>query len=98
MPRLADDPLGLPLLAVGNRSQRENITGSWRSLRPVIRLDACNRCMICWKFCPEACVEISGGAPVILYDYCKGCGICVAECPPKCIDFPAEREEACAKS
>lgn len=98
MPRLADDPLSLPLVRVGYRPQRENLTGNWRSLRPVIRLEDCTRCLLCWKFCPEACVDLSSGAPAIGYEHCKGCGICVQECPPRCIDFPKEQEDACEKS
>lgn len=105
MPRLSDDPLATPVVLASSRSQSENITGNWRSLRPVIVAERCTRCLICWKYCPEACVELAGGMPVINYSYCKGCGICVAECPPKCIEFPVEMEAppvgadmTCAKS
>lgn len=99
MPRLVEDPLRTPAVFRSDRPQRENLTGNWRSLRPRILLDRCTRCMLCWKFCPEACVSIIAGAPSIDFAYCKGCGICVVECPPKCIEFPQEPEEdTCGKS
>ena len=84
-----------------DRPQRENLTGNWRSLRPAIDALRCTRCLLCWKFCPEACVVLASqasGVPAIDLDYCKGCGICAAECPPRCISLAAEPEEApCAR-
>ena len=56
-------------------------TGAWRQIRPVLDKDKCNGCLLCWKFCPEACINVVDGMPVIDFDYCKGCGICEVECP-----------------
>ncbi|MBI5201614.1 MAG: 4Fe-4S binding protein [Elusimicrobia bacterium] len=99
MPRLAEDPMFTPATLRADRPQRENLTGDWRSLRPGIDASRCTGCLLCWKFCPEACVDASSRVPVIDFAYCKGCGICAAECPPKCIELAREAEEdACAKS
>lgn len=40
----------------------------------------CNKCGICWVFCPDTAVEEEKDFEIKL-DYCKGCGICVKECP-----------------
>ncbi|MEM2106348.1 MAG: 4Fe-4S binding protein [Candidatus Bathyarchaeia archaeon] len=68
-------------------------TGSWRVYRPLIDKTKCTRCLLCWLYCPEGCVErtIEDDVEVNL-DYCKGCGICAEECPPKAITMV--REEA----
>jgi 2-oxoacid:acceptor oxidoreductase delta subunit (pyruvate/2-ketoisovalerate family) len=47
--------------------------------------------MICWKFCPDACIHIEDDKPVIDYQYCKGCVICAVECPKDAISV--EKEE-----
>ncbi|MDP2933054.1 MAG: 4Fe-4S binding protein, partial [bacterium] len=44
-------------------------------------------CSNCWKFCPDAAVEIRDNKSNINYDYCKGCLICKHECPRGAIDF-----------
>jgi pyruvate ferredoxin oxidoreductase delta subunit len=64
-------------------------TGSWRIFRPVKDNDKCNKCLVCWIYCPEACItkEIE-----INMDYCKGCGICAAECPRKAIIMVKEQK------
>jgi NADPH-dependent glutamate synthase beta subunit-like oxidoreductase/Pyruvate/2-oxoacid:ferredoxin oxidoreductase delta subunit len=41
----------------------------------------CNRCGVCWAFCPDLAVAEEGNEYQFLLDYCKGCGICVKECP-----------------
>lgn len=87
MPRLADGASGLPRVIVSDRSMAENKTGNWRSLRPRIDAGRCTGCLLCWKFCPEACVRLTEKVPDIDFSYCKGCGICVVECPPACISF-----------
>jgi len=40
------------------------ITGTWRTFRPVINRGKCNKCMVCWLYCPEG--VISKDAMVIL--------------------------------
>jgi pyruvate ferredoxin oxidoreductase delta subunit len=58
---------------------KDNKTGSWRSLRPEIDCELCNKCTLCWLYCPEGC--IARDTIEIDYTYCKGCGICAEECP-----------------
>ncbi len=74
-----------PLMAMSTGSMLHNKTGAWRNIKPVIDLDNCIQCGICWKFCPDVAIFIENELPVINYDYCKGCGICAVECPVKCI-------------
>lgn len=92
MPRLRGDCGSFPRTIVSDRSMAENLTGDWRSLRPVIDPALCTGCLICWKYCPEACLRLADKVPAIDLSYCKGCGICVEECPPRCMRM--EPEEA----
>ena len=42
--------------------------------RPVIYLDDCNGCAICYARCPEGDIRMDADdKPVIDYDHCKGC-------------------------
>ena len=70
-------------------------TGLWRTLKPVIDYDRCNRCWwVCSEFCPDGAIAVDdSGSPHIDYDHCKGCMICVAQCPPHAIEAVPEREE-----
>jgi pyruvate ferredoxin oxidoreductase gamma subunit len=63
-------------------------TGLWRTMRPVIDFDRCNRCWwICSTFCPDGAIGVTDeGAPHIDYDHCKGCLVCVAVCPRHAIE------------
>lgn len=90
MPLLDEDPRAYPRVMVSTRSMDENLTGNWRTLRPIIDAKACTGCLICWKLCPEACVDLTDKVPSIDMDYCKGCGICVSECPAHCVAFAPE--------
>ncbi len=85
-----DSHENFPELAVTCSDTTYNKTGLWRVMRPVIDLERCTRCLICWKFCPDAAIEIRQEAPHIQYDYCKGCGVCAEECPQGCISFERE--------
>jgi len=89
MPRLELDPQA-PVVRTSTRSQSENLTGNWRTLAPELHAEDCTGCMLCWKFCPDACVGMVDGKPVIDLEHCKGCGICAAECPPKCLTMVEE--------
>jgi len=80
----------MPLCAVSLSDSRYNKTGGWRSIKPIVNEKMCISCAICWKFCPEPCIEMVDGVPVIDYDYCKGCGICIEVCPKKAIFFAEE--------
>jgi len=82
----------MPMMAVSLGSMLYNKTGSWRNIRPEIKLADCIQCGICWKFCPDTAIGIENELPVVDYDYCKGCGICAAECPAKCIVMVEERK------
>ena len=68
-------------------------TGLWRTMRPVIDFDHCNKCTwVCGSFCPDGAIGISGeGYPEIDYDHCKGCLVCVAQCPPHAIHAEPEK-------
>ncbi|HZT05876.1 MAG TPA: 2-oxoacid:acceptor oxidoreductase family protein [Chloroflexota bacterium] len=70
----------------------ESRTGAWRTVRPVIDRERCNRCTwICSTLCPDSAIRVTpGGEPEIDYDHCKGCLVCVAVCPPHAIDVVAE--------
>lgn len=65
----------------------------FRTLHPEIDGKACIKCMMCWVYCPEGCIDKSGESLEIDMDYCKGCGICANECPKKCIKMVKDGEE-----
>ena len=73
----------------GNTADRQ--TGDWRVERPVIDMERCTHCMICWIYCPDSAIVAKEGR-FIEFDlvHCKGCGICAEECPPNCIDMIEE--------
>jgi len=69
---------------IPGESSRAFHTGSWRQERPVIDLERCIHCMICWLYCPDSAILTREAKVVgIDLDYCKGCGICAAVCPPR---------------
>ena len=82
----------MPTMVISIGSQTFNKTGAWRNIKPIIDLEKCIKCGICWKFCPEPSIDIVDEWPVIDYDYCKGCGICAEECPAKCIVMVEEEK------
>lgn len=67
-------------------------TGVWRTLRPVIDYEHCNRCSwVCSTFCPDSAIRVDPDhTPRIDYDHCKGCMVCMAVCPPHAIRAIAE--------
>ena len=66
-------------------------TSSWRTIRPVVTLEKCTRCNVCWKFCPDDAIGFdASGYPVIRYEFCKGCGICAEECRPGAVQMVPE--------
>lgn len=66
-------------------------TASWRTFRPVIELEKCTRCNVCWKFCPDDAIGFDEkGFPEVRLAYCKGCGICAEECRPRAIAMVKE--------
>ena len=75
-------------------------TGLWRTMRPIIEYERCNRCWwVCSEFCPDGAIKVNKeGYPEIDYDHCKGCLVCVAQCPPHAItavpESIAQKQEA----
>lgn len=68
-------------------------TGDWRVMRPVIDLDHCTHCWICFVNCPDGAITLNtAGAPQIDYGVCKGCLICAEECPIDAIGSMREGE------
>ena len=67
-------------------------TGSWRDLRPVIRLELCNDCGRCEMVCPDSAVLYVEDVYGIDLDYCKGCGLCAHECPSEAIEMIKEEK------
>ena len=61
-------------------------TGNWRVFKPIIDLEKCTQCWICFVRCPEGAIELDAEEnPHVDYDVCKGCLICVEECPTRAI-------------
>ena len=81
-----------PLMPMSLGSMLYNKTGAWRNIKPIIELENCIQCGICWKFCPDVAIYIEDEWPVTDYDYCKGCGICAEECPKDCITMVEEEK------
>ncbi len=86
-----DLEVGFIVTEPGNASQYR--TGDWRSQRPIFDNSKCNKCGLCYIFCPEGCFErnAEGYAEDNLF-YCKGCGICATECRRKAITMVEEEE------
>ncbi|MEW6070302.1 MAG: 4Fe-4S binding protein [Candidatus Thermoplasmatota archaeon] len=73
-------------------SSKEYKTGDWRTLRPIWEKEKCNKCYLCYEYCPDSCISKTEEGISIDYDYCKGCGICGYECPAEAIRLvPEER-------
>lgn len=70
----------------------KNITGVWRSMRPIIDKNKCDGEGSCWVFCPDNAVTIKNKKAVVDYNYCKGCGICASVCPQKAIHMAKEEK------
>ncbi len=73
-------------------------TGLWRTMRPLIDYEHCNRCWwVCSTFCPDGAINVDDeGYPHIDYDHCKGCMVCVAQCPPHAIASIPEQDAQAA--
>lgn len=69
-------------------------TGSWRVWRPVIDLEKCSQCWICFVSCPEGAISLDEvDNPHVDYEVCKGCLVCVEECPTHAIHKEREARE-----
>ncbi len=79
----------MPKITISTQKEAAmGLTGSWRTFRPVVNREACNRCGICAMYCPDAVIDQN--TMEIDLVYCKGCGICSNECPKKCIEMVRE--------
>ncbi|MDJ0846971.1 MAG: 2-oxoacid:acceptor oxidoreductase family protein [Myxococcota bacterium] len=69
-------------------------TGLWRTLRPLLDPERCQRChWVCSTLCPDGVIGVSpDGLPEIDYEHCKGCMVCVAACPTHAISAISELE------
>jgi len=69
-------------------------TGDWRTDRPVWDKEKCNKCGLCYIYCPDGTIkeDAEGYFSADLF-YCKGCGICAHECPQEAITMVPEVEE-----
>ena len=84
-----DMPIGGTIGEAGSSVKYE--TGTWRTTRPLLDLEHCSHCMICWIFCPDAAISVKNRRVTgIDLMHCKGCGICAVECPRKAIIMKAE--------
>lgn len=86
-----DLEVGSIVLEPGSAEQYN--TGGWRSQRPVRDQSKCNKCGLCFLYCPEGCItEQEDGLFNANLFYCKGCGICAEECPKDVITMVEEEE------
>jgi pyruvate ferredoxin oxidoreductase gamma subunit len=68
-------------------------TGDWRLSRPVIDLNRCTRCWICFVACPDGAISLrADDTPLIDYTVCKGCMLCMEECPIDAVSAQREAE------
>ena len=67
-------------------------TGGWRtSGKPVVDLERCVNCLLCWVYCPDSAVRLDGTTFVGFdEDVCKGCAVCAEVCPVDAIRMEAE--------
>ena len=58
-------------------------TGSWRSIKPIFKEEACKQCGLCFPVCPEDAIPVNSEKKRedFNYDMCKGCGVCSKVCP-----------------
>ena len=83
--------IGCFITEPGSASQFK--TGDWRSRRPVFDFSKCNKCTLCYYYCPEGCIaKTSEGYFEADLFYCKGCGICAEECPKDAVTMVEEEE------
>lgn len=87
-----DMEVGNIITEAGNASFRR--TGDWRGERPIVDKAKCNKCGLCWLYCPDAAMKAidDGYYEPDLY-HCKGCGICAKVCPKGAIMMVEEEEK-----
>lgn len=68
-------------------------TGTWRLYKPILYIDKCTRCGLCWLYCPDNVISWrQREIPEIDMEFCKGCGICSDVCPVDAIEMVLEGE------
>jgi pyruvate ferredoxin oxidoreductase gamma subunit len=87
-----DAPIAAPDIYAQATSEQAR-TGLWRSHRPVIDYEHCNRCSwVCSTLCPDSAIGVDEDrTPRIDYDHCKGCMVCVLVCPAHAIRQVSEQ-------
>jgi len=86
-----DVEVGNIITEAGNASLRR--TGDWRSERPIVDKEKCNKCGLCWLYCPDGAIKpIEDGYYEPDLYYCKGCGICSKVCKRGAITMIQEEE------
>ena len=90
-PGWRDLEVGYIITQPGSASQY--CTGDWRSRKPILDEEKCNKCGLCWLYCPEGAITLKedGSYETNLF-YCKGCGICAHECKQGAIRMVVEEE------
>jgi pyruvate ferredoxin oxidoreductase gamma subunit len=89
VPTLKDMLPGSIVLEPG--SAKSYRSGDWKSQHPEFDYGKCNKCGLCYVYCPEGCIvqKEDGFFEANLF-YCKGCGICAKECPKDVITMREE--------
>jgi 2-oxoacid:acceptor oxidoreductase delta subunit (pyruvate/2-ketoisovalerate family) len=82
----------IPIAGVCWKPTTEYLTGDWRTFKPVLDSEKCNKCLLCYVYCPDGAIEWKPEAEEIEfnYKYCKGCGICANECRREAIKMVLE--------
>lgn len=89
--RVYENYRDLPLTPITSVSSVANLTGFWKTYKPVLEEEKCIKCNICWKFCPDVAISAKQDElPVFDLEHCKGCGICAHECPKDAITMVRE--------
>ena len=87
-----DMEVGNIVTEAGNAALRR--TGDWRSQKPIMDKERCNKCGLCWLYCPDAAIKLlEDGYYEIDPFYCKGCGICATVCAKEAITMIEEEEK-----
>jgi len=69
-------------------------SGTWRTETPILQVEKCTYCGLCYLYCPPQCISPGEDYFPIDLEYCKGCGICAKECPTDAITMVTEGEKA----
>jgi len=65
---------------------------AWRTELPVLHVEKCTYCGLCYLYCPTQCIGVDEEYFPINHEFCKGCGICAHECPTNAIEMVPEGE------